>query len=140
VVDEAVAAYSSGAVHAMHDCTEGGVLGACFEMSLASGLGFELEEDFVPVAPETRDLCRKFAIDPLRLIGSGALLLSVAKGKERELAKSLTPISRVTTIGRFTKSGRVLVRRGGLRQTVRAAPEDELWRALDRSTGGRYRL
>ena len=41
VVDEAVAAYATGAVHAMHDCTEGGVLGAVFEMSVASGLGFE---------------------------------------------------------------------------------------------------
>jgi hydrogenase maturation factor len=33
VVDEATAAYATGAVHAMHDCTEGGVLGAVFEMS-----------------------------------------------------------------------------------------------------------
>ena len=29
VVPEAVAAYGTGAVHGMHDCTEGGVLGSC---------------------------------------------------------------------------------------------------------------
>jgi hydrogenase maturation factor len=38
VTMEAVAAFRTGHVHAMHDCTEGGVVGAVFEMSLASGL------------------------------------------------------------------------------------------------------
>ena len=36
VVEEAVAAYRTGLVSAMHDCTEGGVLGAVYEMSRAS--------------------------------------------------------------------------------------------------------
>ena len=44
VVDEASAAFAAGGVHAMHDCTEGGVLGAVYEMSYASNLGFELDE------------------------------------------------------------------------------------------------
>ena len=138
VVDEAVAAYSTQHVHAMHDCTEGGVLGAVFEMSLASRLGFELEERLVPVAPETRALCRRLSIDPLKLIGSGALLLSVEKGRETEVQRILNPICKVTAVGRFTKNGvRVLVRKGGRRQTIRSAPEDELWRVLaDRSRRG----
>ncbi|HEY6283811.1 MAG TPA: AIR synthase-related protein, partial [Nitrososphaerales archaeon] len=139
VVDEAVAAYRTGYVHAMHDCTEGGVLGAVFEMSLASGLGFELDERLVPVAPETRAVCRRLSIDPLRLIGSGALLLSVERGRETELQRILAPICKVTAVGRFTKKAvRVLVRKGGRRQTVRSAPEDELWRVLaDRSRRGK---
>ena len=139
VVDEAVAAYGTGFVHAMHDCTEGGVLGAAFEMSLASGLGFELEESAVPVATQTSKLCQKWAIDPLKLIGSGALLLAVEKGKERDVSKALSPL-RVSAVGTFTKSGRVLVRKGGARLTLREAPEDELWRALARTSGRRYRL
>jgi hydrogenase expression/formation protein HypE len=130
VVDEAVAAHGTGYVHAMHDCTEGGVLGAVFEMSLASGLGFELHEMLVPVAPETRRLCRRLSIDPLRLTGSGALLLSVEQGRETDIQRILTPICKTTAVGRFTKGARVLVRKGGRRQTVRSAPEDELWRVL----------
>ena len=139
VTREALAAFATGDVTAMHDCTEGGVLGAAFEMSLASGLGFELEESAVPVATQTSKLCQKWAIDPLKLIGSGALLLAVEKGKERDVSKALSPL-RVSGVGTFTKSGRVLVRKDGARLTLREAPEDELWRALARTSGRRYRL
>jgi hydrogenase expression/formation protein HypE len=136
VVDEAVAAYRTGYVHAMHDCTEGGVLGAVFEMSLASGLGFELLEELVPVAPETRTICRRFSIDPLRLIGSGALLMSVERGREAELRRILTPICKITAVGKLTNDRvRILVRKGGRRQTIRSAPEDELWRVLSDVSG-----
>jgi len=140
VVDEAVAAYATGGVHAMHDCTEGGVLGAVFEMSLASRLGFELEEKNVPVAPETRDLCRRRGIDPLKLIGSGALLLAVERGKELKVSKALSLICGVSSVGTFTHAGRILVRKDGSRRTLREAPEDELWRALARASGRRHRL
>lgn len=139
VVEEAVAAYRTGCVHAMHDCTEGGVLGAVFEMSLASGLGFELRERDIPVAPKTRELCEKHSVDPLRLIGSGALLLSVERGKESQVRRALAPICKVTEVGRFTRGGRVLVRKGGRRQRVRSAPEDELWRVLGRRPRGSQR-
>jgi len=139
VVDEAVTAYETGCVHAMHDCTEGGVLGAVFEMSLASRVGFELEEGKVPVAPETAELCRRHAMDPLKLIGSGALLLSVEKGREQQVVSALSPV-RATTVGTFKKSGRTLVRKDGSRTTLREAPEDELWRALARTPGRGYRL
>ncbi len=134
VVDEAVAAYRTGYVHAMHDCTEGGVLGAAFEMSLASGVGFEMTEELVPVAPETRRICAANSVDPLKLIGSGALLLSVEPGKEKALQDALRPICSASTVGRFVKTGRTLVTRRG-RQRLRRAPEDELWRVLSRRSG-----
>ena len=140
VVEEATAAYATGAVHAMHDCTEGGVLGAAFEMSLASGLGFEMKAEKVPVALETWDVCQRMAIDPLKLIGSGALLLAVEKGREREVTMALSPICKVSTVGEFTKVGRTLVKANGRRQSLLEAPEDELWRAIGRMPGRRYRI
>jgi hydrogenase maturation factor len=140
VVEEATAGYSTGVVHAMHDCTEGGVLGAAFEMSLASGLGFELEEKKVPVAAETRRLCFKRGIDPLKLIGSGALLLAVERGKEPMVSRVLSSVCKVSSVGRFTSAGRVLVKKDGTRKAVRKAPEDELWRALARASGRRHGL
>lgn len=140
VVDEAAAAYATGSVHAMHDCTEGGVLGAVFEMSLASGVGFELEAAGVPVSPETRSLCRRLKLDPLKLIGSGALLLAVPPGKEEKVAEKLSPLAGVTEVGRFTKKGRYLVDRKGGKTPVREAPEDELWRVLRGSPRSRQGL
>ena len=133
VVEEAVAAYGTGFVHAMHDCTEGGVLGAVFEMSRASGLGFELREGSVPVAPETRRICGCLSLDPIRLIGSGSVLLSVQAGKESKVNEALRSICRVTRIGEFTSGRRTTVRMDGKEQSVRSSPEDELWRALGRS-------
>jgi hydrogenase expression/formation protein HypE len=140
VVEEATRAYGTGSVHAMHDCTEGGVLGAVFEMSLASGLGFELNEKTVPVAEETSAMCKRLSIDPLKLIGSGALLLSVGAGEEQKVMDALASICRVSVIGRFTKKGRTLVTRGGERRVIKTAPEDELWRVLSRSKGRGRRL
>jgi hydrogenase maturation factor len=134
VVEDSVTAFQTGFVHAMHDCTEGGVLGAVFEMSLASGLGFVLREEAVPVASETRLICEAFSLDPLKLIGSGSVLLSVKKGKEAQVAKALDPVCRVTTIGEFTEKSRVLVKKDGGEEAVNSTPEDELWRALGRRT------
>ncbi|MEM0119968.1 MAG: AIR synthase-related protein [Thermoprotei archaeon] len=59
VVGEAVEAFRMGGVDAMHDCTEGGVLGALYEMAKASGVGFVVYEDKIPVHPLTRTLCKK---------------------------------------------------------------------------------
>jgi hydrogenase maturation factor len=132
IVEEAVAAYRTGFVHAMHDCTEGGVIGAAFEMSLASGLGFLLRRGDVPVSPRTRDVCSRLRLDPLKLIGSGALLLAVQPGKEEAVSKALLPICRAKAVGVFTRKGRALVWPDGRRQRILSAPEDELWRASAR--------
>jgi hydrogenase maturation factor len=132
VADEAVAAFKTGQVNAMHDCTEGGVLGAAYEMSLASGIGFELKESSVPVAPETRSICGRLSLDPLKLIGSGSLLISVRKGREEKVQAALNGICKVTAIGHFRRRGRVLLRADGSESKVLSAPEDELWRALSR--------
>jgi len=130
VVDEAVAAFGTGQVSAMHDCTEGGVLGAVYEMSIASGLGFELKESAVPVAPETNILCSKLTLDPLKLIGSGSLLISVRSGKEEIVRNALKQVCKATVIGHFTSRERVLMKADGSESRISSAPEDELWRAL----------
>lgn len=140
VVDEADAAYRTGWVRAMHDCTEGGVLGAVFEMSHASGLGFEIKEELVPVAPQTRRICSRLGLDPLKLIGSGSLLLAVKPGKEAAVKEALAPFCPTTVIGRFTGRRRTLVRVGGRRERVESAPEDELWSVLGRAARSRRRL
>jgi hydrogenase maturation factor len=130
IVEEATRGYATGCVHAMHDCTEGGVLGACYEMSLASELGFVLKESSVPVAKETRQICSMFSLDPLKLIGSGSVLMAVKKGMEAEVRGALKGICDVVAIGEFTDGKKVLVGRNGRESIVRSAPVDELWRAI----------
>ncbi|MDG7020435.1 MAG: AIR synthase family protein [Nitrososphaerota archaeon] len=128
VVEEAVAAYGTGAVHAMHDCTEGGVLGALYEMSAASGVGLEVSGDGIPVAPETGAIAAALGVDPLKLISSGTLLIAVEQGRERDVARAVRSAgSRATAIGRF-RGGEVVLGRGALEEVVTRPPKDEIWR------------
>lgn len=133
VVEEAAAAYATGAVHAMHDCTEGGVLGAVYEMSRASKLGFELKEDKIPIASETAAVCSVLGLDPLRLISSGTLLLAVVPGREKEVIRAVAEAgSRATVIGTFWRGRRNLVRKDRSVEQILDAPTDELWKLVDR--------
>lgn len=129
VVEEAVAAFGTGKVHAMHDCTEGGVLGAAYEMSFASSLGFLIDEKSIPIARETAYVCSRFGLDPLRLISSGTLLLAVEPGGERAVSMAVKGAgSRATAIGRFQKGRRMLARSSGGREVIGEPPTDELWK------------
>jgi hydrogenase expression/formation protein HypE len=133
VVDEAVAAHGTGAVHAMHDCTEGGVLGALYEMATASGLGLEVAEGDIPVSRETARICSALRVDPLKLISSGTLLIAVRRGEEGAVAEAAASVgSRATSIGQFTK-GRVLLTRRGRAEEVTGPPRDEIWRLHEKS-------
>lgn len=62
---------------AMHDPTEGGILGGLVEMALASGTTFEIDAEAIALREETRRICAAMGVDPLRILGSGALLATV---------------------------------------------------------------
>lgn len=81
VVREGLYAADNGAT-AMHDATEGGILGACWELSEASGVGLTIDEEAIFVHPVTQKLCRHFSLDPLRLISSGCMLITCPNGEE----------------------------------------------------------
>ncbi len=88
VVREGVTAGRVG-THGMHDITEGGILGAVWEMCQISGTGAELWEEKIPMEPETAKICRLFDIDPLRLISSGSMVIIVPKGKQEEMEQAM---------------------------------------------------
>ena len=114
-------------VHAMHDATEGGILGACWELAKASGLGCIIEKDDIPVDPLTARICSALGIDPLRLTSSGSLIM--ATDNPEPLIAELTARSiRCTRIGCLTEAcGRLLEENG--RQTELMPPgPDELYK------------
>jgi hydrogenase expression/formation protein HypE len=76
VVQEALLAAEYGAT-AMHDPTEGGVAMGLYELATASEVGLELDLDAIPILPVTQTICRFFNINPLGLISSGTLLLTI---------------------------------------------------------------
>jgi len=129
IVEEAIEAYSTGYVHAMHDPTEGGIIGGLCEMAEASNLGFIVHRSKVPILDVTKKLCALKGIDPLLLISSGSLLLAVDPKGVEEVKRRLTSKGiPVTEIGRFTRSKRIVIDEDGKKHTYPKAVIDELWR------------
>jgi hydrogenase maturation factor len=128
VVRDGVQAAELGAT-ALHDPTEGGVLGALWELAEASGHGFEVDASAVPILEETRQICAVFGANPLKLISSGAMLIACP-----DLARMLAGLAEhripATPIGRVTPRDRVVVADG---RRVPSGPvvRDELWRILE---------
>jgi hydrogenase maturation factor len=77
VIEDAVTAYDTGGVTAMHDATEGGVLGGLFEVAQASSKGMEIHLNKIKVSDEAEKICRFFGIDPYISISEGTLVLTV---------------------------------------------------------------
>ncbi|MDR7417009.1 MAG: AIR synthase family protein [Armatimonadota bacterium] len=128
VLPEGRVAVRAGAV-AMHDATEGGIVGAALEMAHASGVGLELWVDRVPVREETRRICEVVGIDPLGLVSSGSLLIATPDPARTAGALAQAGIP-AEAVGRFVPRGRIQVRDGKRTELVPFA-RDELWRALE---------
>jgi hydrogenase maturation factor len=77
VVEDALSAFSAGGVHAMHDATEGGVLGGVYEMAEASGLPVNVDLDSVDVPADIMEFAKALNFDPWYAISEGTLLAAV---------------------------------------------------------------
>ena len=73
----------------MHDVTEGGVLGAVWEICDLYGLGCELYEEDIHINESTKHICDYYKINPLRLISSGSMLMGVEKERVESLLTEL---------------------------------------------------
>ena len=137
VVEDGRAARRAGlgpdGVSAMHDCTEGGVLGALEEMAGASGMRFEVDPARVPVSQEAKTVCAAFSLDPLETMGEGALLVACSPERVDELKRRLSrkgvPVSE---IGRVRNGEGLWLSRKKVLRRYRPHP-DQYWRVYDRA-------
>lgn len=133
VVKDALTAFKTGGVTAMHDPTEGGVSGGIHEMADASNLGVKIFEEKIHVQPETSKICEFFHIDPLQLISSGALLISAKPEFADKIIGELEQKQiHASMIGEFLEKSRhrLIVRKNGETQTLPRPISDHLWLAL----------
>lgn len=133
IVREALTAFETGGVQAMHDPTEGGLAAGLHELADASGTGFRIYKNRIPIKPETREICQVFNVNPLRLVSSGTLLIAAEPGRAEDIVESLTREGiAATVIGQVLKDRkvRVLVKKDGSTERLSAPSQDELWKAL----------
>jgi len=118
----------------MHDPTEGGLETGLFELVAPAGLGLRVIREHIPVFPETDMICNALALDPLKLIASGALLIAVASDKADSV---LTVIDAtgvpVVVIGevRPSSEGITIVRSGAV-EPLTPPVRDEIARVFER--------
>ncbi|MGA2309270.1 MAG: AIR synthase family protein [Candidatus Bathyarchaeia archaeon] len=136
VVKDAITAFETGGVHAMHDPTEGGITGAVHEMADASNLGVRVFREKIRVEPETARICDFYRIDPLQLIASGSLLIAAEPAFAEEIIETLRKnMIHAETIGEFLPSPekRLIIRENGKTGVLVRPVADQLWQALRRS-------
>lgn len=91
------------AVTAMHDVTEGGLLGAIYEMASAADCGAIIDAEELPVGEAQRAVCNLFEIDPLRCVGAGSMVMAVKPQHETTVLNHFAKQNiRVTVVGEFT--------------------------------------
>ncbi|NLB76550.1 MAG: hydrogenase [Crenarchaeota archaeon] len=133
VVKDALIAYRTGGVHAMHDPTEGGILNGIHEMADASGLGVRILAEKITIEPETTQICRYYEIDALQLISSGALLIAADPEAAPKIIKNLAAEHIFSAvIGEFTANfnKRLLIRGDNSPEMLKRPKSDHLWLAL----------
>ena len=87
ILKEALLANNSVKVNAMHDPTEGGIATGITEVAEASNKGVLVFPRAIKIYPETKILCKEFCLDPLGLIASGSLLISLNSKESSKLIK-----------------------------------------------------
>ena len=119
----------------MHDPTEGALAGGLHELADASRVGVKVWEEAIPIMPETAEICRLLAVNPLALIASGSLLV-VAEDNYAEYILRRLKRRRIqaSIIGETIDGGqRLLVRRNGRVEKLLRPKQDELWKAIERA-------
>ncbi|MBM3304551.1 MAG: AIR synthase [Candidatus Aminicenantes bacterium] len=133
VVKDALTAMAAGGVTAMHDATEGGVMGGLFEIASASGVGMEVDESLFVYPEEVRMVCETFAIDPVRAIAEGSLLITARPSSSaRIIARLRTKKIEGSVIGKVTanRRRRILRRLDGKIERLAVPEQDPFWPAF----------
>ncbi len=137
VVKEALVACSGVSVNCMHDPTEGGLSTGLLEIANAAKVGITIEESKIPVLAECKAICERLSLNPLGLLASGALIITLPCTETPKLLGLLRQVEiNASVIGKVTeaKKGLKMLTGTGMRDLPQFE-RDELARFLDaRST------
>jgi len=134
VVKEGILAGRIG-TSGMHDVTEGGILGAVWELCEISNTGAEIWVDKIPVKAVTVRICEYFGINFLKLISSGCMIIMTHPEKKDEIMKRLQEEGiPVACIGRVleAEAGKTLksFRGSEIGEPIHPPESDELYKVM----------
>lgn len=145
LVRDALAAREAGEVHAMHDATEGGLLGAFHEMAAATDqrrsavsdaeheVQFAVDSDTVPRRPGVTDVCAALEMDPWTATTAGTLVAAVDAADAEAVVDALhergTPAAVVGEVRAAAADAPAVVVDG---EATRAPEGDASWPVYER--------
>jgi len=133
VVKEALIACSKVTVHCMHDPTEGGLATGLAEIASAARVGMLVEENKIPILAECQTICDNLGLDPLGLLASGALIITLPGSESAKLVELLCHVEiNASIIGKVVEAeaGLKMLTTKGI-QDLPQFERDELARFLD---------
>ena len=138
VVADARAAMSVGrrdaGVSALHDATEGGVLGALYELAAAAELGARVELDRIHIVPETAEIARLFGIDPTISLSEGSLLVAARPPHAESVVDALEDQGILAAdVGELTRDTEFTLIADGRERPWTPPLEDPYWRAYEKA-------
>ncbi|MEM2575422.1 MAG: AIR synthase family protein [Sulfolobales archaeon] len=111
VVRDALTLAEDNIPTAMHDPTEGGILGGVLELAYASNTSIIVYEETIPITKETKTFCNILGLDPLKMLSSGTLIASVPINKlDNALKKLRSEGIEASIIGEVVKRGDYFVK------------------------------
>jgi hydrogenase maturation factor len=140
VVEDCRAALAGGVrdqgVTALHDATEGGVLGGLAEFARAAGCDLRVARARIPLSLEARAACAAFGIDPYQSLSSGTLLVAVRPAHAERVLGALGAAGiEAARVGEFVAGQGTLWLEEPDGMTLRVAepPLDPYWQAYARA-------
>jgi hydrogenase expression/formation protein HypE len=130
VVPEALALAAQG-VTATHDVTRGGLLETLLEIAYLSKVGIAVESARLPIPDIVSRFAEAFQFDPLRMISSGTLAVTVPPERVDDVSHALEELGTAFAfVGQVVKETGVHVLQNGktIRYTEIRCEEDELAR------------
>lgn len=133
VVKDGVLAGSIG-THGMHDVTEGGILGAVWEMCMNSKLGARIYESRIPLTDITKKVMKYLDVDPLKMISSGSMVMAISKDKEEDMKVAFKDVGiGFSVIGEIVDEKEGIVLKSGESSSPVSPPQsDEIYSALSK--------
>ena len=99
-------------------------------ISEASEVGMEVYGDNINIKQETVEICRVLSIDPMKLISSGVMVMTISEDKKDLLIDAFNKEDiELTEVGRITDKGRVIIKNGE-RLELLPPDADELYKVM----------
>jgi len=107
---DALTAAEAGTVTAMHDVTEGGLLGALHEMATGADTRFSVDSDSVSLHSDVQRVCETLGMDPWTATSAGSLVIAADPESTDDVVAALRENGRHVDVIGAVSSGTGVVR------------------------------